>query len=575
MTTHLPDYDIAIVGGGISGIYTGWRLITANAKSSPLLKKWAAARNGKLKIAVFEGSHRIGGRLLSARPPGMPHTTCEIGGMRYVSSQTLVRSLIENELHLPRHEQIVDQPGNLAYLRSKRLRMKELTDSQALPYNLSWAEADWLKQGNAPSEFIGWALKQLLPEVQKLHGDSLAKYLQSADLDGTPLYQHGFWNLLARAMSSEAYQLARTTVGYDSLGANANAVDLVSEYFNFTPDVKYYLLDNGYETVPWTLEQRFREAGGEVHLGRWLESFDSASLGSDELGVTLKFHHKEQSKTARAIVLAMPRRSIELLRREGPVLDPARSPHFQFLLNAVEPVALYKLFIAYPNPWWNAMGVNTGRSLTDLPIRQCYYWGVEGQQRGADPCNQNAAIMAYNDVSSVQFWGGLRRLPLGSSDTKAVTLMQAKRSVPAGHAKVARLFQRREMPHATATTHDDCDRQLRQNWDTHVAPHEMVNEMHRQLMEFHNVSYAPEPHEAAYMDWADDPYGGGVHFWNPGYQSWKILKQMTHPVPDFPCYIVGEAWSTNQTWVEGALQTSEIVLQKRFGLSQPDWVSDE
>jgi monoamine oxidase len=74
------------------------------------------------------------------------------------------------------------------------------------------------------------------------------------------------------------------------------------------------------------------------------------------------------------------------------------------------------------------------------------------------------------------------------------------------------------------------------------------------------------------MDWTIDPYGGGVHLWNRGFKSWEILEQMTQPVKDFPCYICGEAYSTNQTWVEGALQTAEIVLQK-LGLAKPSWIT--
>ena len=77
---------------------------------------------------MFEGSDRIGGRLLSARPPGFPDaTTCEIGGMRYVSAQTLVRSLVENELKLPRYEQVVDQPDNIVYLRGQQMRFSQMT----------------------------------------------------------------------------------------------------------------------------------------------------------------------------------------------------------------------------------------------------------------------------------------------------------------------------------------------------------------------------------------------------------------------------------------------------------------
>ena len=59
----LPDVDIAIVGGGISGIYTGWKLRTQNLGKSPPAD-WAGKRDGGLKVAVYEGTTRIGGRLL-------------------------------------------------------------------------------------------------------------------------------------------------------------------------------------------------------------------------------------------------------------------------------------------------------------------------------------------------------------------------------------------------------------------------------------------------------------------------------------------------------------------------------
>jgi monoamine oxidase len=566
-----------VVGGGVSGIYTAWRLLTAKTNDSDMLRAWAGKSDGsgkgsQLKVALFEGSDRIGGRLLSARPPGMPHVTCEIGGMRYVSSQTLIRSLVENELKLPRHEQVVDDPNNIAFLRGKHLRVGQLGQASALPYQLEASEAYWLEQkSSTPAGLIGWALGQILPQVASLTGDALVKYLQSAQVDGTPLYQHGFWNLLARAMSPEAYALARTTVGYDSLGANANAVDLASEYFNFTPDVKYYLLDDGYDAVPWTLERQFSEAGGAVCPGALVESVDSTTLDDGTTGMLLRFGGGRPEVKARAVVLAMPRRALQGLRQQGPVFDPARAPHVQFLLNAVEPVALYKLFIAYGTPWWEAMGVTQGRSLTDIPVRQCYYWAVESRQPGGEANNSNASIMVYNDVSSAEFWGGLRRLPLGPGDAKEGS-MALRRHMAGTHVPNARVFQRKAMHRADDSGDGPFAQRLRRNWDQHPAPHEMVAEVHRQLMSLHNVRYAPEPMEAAYMDWSDAPFGAGVHFWNPGYKSWEVVDAMTQPVDDVPCYVCGEAYSTDQTWVEGALQTAEIVLQKRFHLPPPAWV---
>lgn len=575
MTTQqdLPELDIAIVGGGVSGIYTGYRVLTCDTSHSAMLTAWKKARGGKLKVRIYEGSHRTGGRLLSAIPPGMPNTIVEIGGMRYVSSQTLVRSLVENDLKLPRHEQVIDQPKNLAYVRGVRLRFEDLTDPSKLPYALTDAEADWIAEGNDPSGLIGWALEQIFPEVATLSGKQLEDFLRQATLDGEPVYQQGFWNIISRALSFEGYQLCRTAVGYDSLGSNANAVDMTGEYFNFTPGVKFYLLDQGYDAVPWTLEKRFKEHGGELELGHWLEAFDEHTLADGSKGVKLEF--KDGSTVvARTVVLAMPRRAIEKLRPTGPVLDPVRAPGVQIMLNSVEPVALYKMFIAYPFPWWELRGVSQGRSLTDIPVRQCYYWAVEGRL-GGDATNTNSTLMVYNDVSSVEFWGGLRRVPLGPED--AVDSKGLGTSIKLHLGKPSKVFQRKQMPHAegedTAFASDEFRRRLRRNWDTHEAPDAMVKEMHRQLMELHGVRYAPEPFEAAFMDWSDAPFGGGVHFWNPGYKSDVILEAMTQPVPDFPCHVCGEAWSTNQTWVEGALQTAEIVLQKRFGMAPPPWVT--
>jgi hypothetical protein len=49
-----------------------------------------------------------------------------------------------------------------------------------------------------------------------------------------------------------------------------------------------------------------------------------------------------------------------------------------------------------------------------------------------------------------------------------------------------------------------------------------------------------------------------------------MVTRMTQPVEGFPCYICGEAYSTNQTWAEGALETADIMLH-RLGLPDADW----
>src|SRR5262245_7161140 len=92
--------DVAIVGGGISGIYCGWRLLLSDPGQLRILGR-PISNGRRLRVKVFEGSRRVGGRLLSARPPGMS-TLCELGGMRFVSAQRRVVGLV-NELKLPYH----------------------------------------------------------------------------------------------------------------------------------------------------------------------------------------------------------------------------------------------------------------------------------------------------------------------------------------------------------------------------------------------------------------------------------------------------------------------------------------
>jgi monoamine oxidase len=533
--------DVAIVGGGVSGIYSGWRLLIDDPRRLKVLGR-PVSNGRKLKVTLFEGSRRIGGRLLSARPPGMS-TICELGGMRFVSAQKRVVNLVK-EVKLPHHRLYTFDPNNHVFIRGKHLRSSDLNNPSLLPYNLTPAERECvLKHG--PDVLITCGISSLLPGVANLHGEELYRYLQTAEVDGTPLYRHGFWNLLARTMSPEAYMLSRATIGFDTFFLNVNAVDQILDYLFHTPDVTYQILDNSYDALPWALQEKFEGAGGQVVEGAWLSGFRPVPLGDGSVGVQLDFRGPCQPVKARAIILAMPKRSLELILPRCPVLNADSSDTFQALLNSAAPVPLCKVFICYSHPWWEATGVCRGESITDLPIRQCWYW-TESQHANCGSGASDAIIMAYNDGSSVDFWAGLR-----PSDATRAKFIDGCRPKSQG---------------------ENNDVRLRDNWNDHSAPAEMVAEMHRQLLAIHNVRSAPEPVRAAYADWSDDPFGGGAHVWNQGAKSWSVVEQMTQPVPDFPCFVCGEAYSTIQGWVEGALETAEIVLQKRLGLSAPPWL---
>lgn len=533
--------DVGIVGGGVSGIYTGWRLMLADPTRLRILGQ-PLSNGRKLRVKLFEGSRRIGGRLLSARPPGMS-AICELGGMRFVSAQTRVVSLVK-ALGLSHHQLYTFDSNNHVFIRGKHLRVSDLNNPALLPYRLTPAEGECVRK-HGPDVLLECGISSLLPGVAHLHGEQLYRYLQTAEVDGTPLYQHGFWNLLARTMSREAYLLSSATIGFDTLNWNANAVDMILQYLFHTPDVTYQVLDNGYDALPWALQQRFENAGGQVVEGAWLSGFTPALLPDGTVGVQLIFRGSCPPVKARAIILAMPRRSLELILPGCPILTGDRSATFQQLLTSVTPAPLCKIFLCYSHPWWRGTGVCHGQSITDLPMRQCWYW-TESQHPNCGSADSDAIIMGYNDGLNVEFWGGLR--PSGAASAEVI---EGCKPQSRGENNNVRLGD---------------------NWNSHRGPAEMVAEMHREVMAVHNVRSAPQPVQAAYADWSDDPFGAGAHLWKQGVKSWSVVEEMTQPVADFPCYVCGEAYSTTQTWVEGALETSEIVLQKRLGLPAPRWL---
>src|SRR5438105_2847115 len=103
--------DVAIVGGGVSGVYSGWRLL-----------RDATPASRRQHIVVFEGGERVGGRLLSPVPPDMPATHVELGGMRYMSRHLLVSGLVKL-FGFATTPMPVAEAENIAYLRGQQLRL--------------------------------------------------------------------------------------------------------------------------------------------------------------------------------------------------------------------------------------------------------------------------------------------------------------------------------------------------------------------------------------------------------------------------------------------------------------------
>lgn len=505
--------DVAIVGGGISGIYTGWKLMNADLSRSRLAPH--ADESGRLDVQLFELSDRVGGRLISLNPPEISGIKAEFGGMRYLTNQPHVNELIK-ALDLNTKPFPVSGDENIYYLRGHHLRGRDFKDPAKVPYKLNW-----LERGKTPGQLIMDAIDTLIPGATKLNAEQWQAVKETTTFNGRHLWELGFWNLLHEVMSSEAFKLLQDAGGYNTTMTNWNAAEAIPWYLaDFGPDATYRTVTDGMESIPLGVARRFTDLGGQIHTGARLITFSRRSDGM----VGLQFEGRTPL-VARHLVLAMPRRSLELLDDDVEFL---MDPEVQRLGSSVTPHPMFKLFLCYRYPWWQDTGVTLGRSVTDLPLRQVYYFGSEAE--GPIAHNQemrDSLVMAsYDDGPNVGFWTGLA-----------------------------------EQGHST-THYFPADEKPR--WGRYRCPPAMVAHAQRQLKLVHDLEYLPDPYAAGFQDWGQDPYGGAWHSWNIHVKPWEVREAMLQPLAGWPVYIVGEAYSAAQGWIEGALQTARRLLDEKL-----------
>ncbi len=508
----METIDYAVVGAGSGGVYAAWRLQEDRPSAT---------------VRILEASDRVGGRLESLVPPGAPNLRAEFGGMGYDTNHLLVEAVVD-ALKLPTAPFPSSGPA-YAWLRGVPLLGTQLTDASAIPYHLPPDE-----QGTSFASLLADRVNADLGiDVGAMtHADWLAVGARTKVL-GTPLHEVGFWNYLATILSAEGFSYVQDTMGHDFPVENFNALDMLEWFFaDFAPGTTDTTLAGGYDQLPIAIAERFEAAGGQLALDTEVVRVTQAADGTIALALG-----DGSEVRAKAVILALPRRAIELISPGSVVLD---TTSMRALLATVVPIPVMKLFLAYDRPWWTDPGVAGvwGHSVSTLPLRTTYYFGEEATAPGGDPANHNSLLMAsYTDSLQLSYWEGLRQGPA---------------------------FTPGENPYTGATPGSPA-------WHRQQATASMVEAATRQLWQLHqrDPSEVPAPYAAAFKDWGDDPYGGAMHAWAVGADSDTAMAAALQPDPRVPLYVCGEAFSRFQGWVEGAFDTAETVLQQRLGLAPP------
>jgi len=178
-----------------------------------------------------------------------------------------------------------------------------------------------------------------------------------------------------------------------------------------------------------------------------------------------------------------------------------------------------------------------GPSVTDTPIRQIVYFGNNALDQKGKPVY--GILASYDDEQFTSFW---QELELGPN---------AERKRP-----ISENYQPLEGPRK--------------------VPEVMVKMLRKQLAAVHfgpqsDYSAVPEPLEASYMDWSLPPFNAGYHAYAAHYDICDVQQKIRKPSQliagaDANIFIVGETYSNDQAWVEGAYCTAESVLNDFFGI---------
>lgn len=552
---------VAIVGAGASGLYTAYRLTTDG-------------RYDAADVQIFDMNNKLGGRLESVTLPGMD-VVGELGGMRYLTSQQIVTTLIE-KVFVDDMTPVDFPMGNAAdlimYLRKDRCKQSAWTEAQdkgeklVTRYFLNDDDlgfsADQLFNKIIYEVLVAdpWFTKTFPDKAKKGRGlydysfeltsqewdvvkPELTYCFEGSPYNGRKVNDIGFWNLIKDQVSQEGYEFAANAGGYYSNTINWNAAEafpyMVGDFSS--GDVKYKTIKEGYDSIAYGLANAYLAfEGATIWSENKLLNFTKDHINKDSYKYELEFLNlptNERWKVyADTVVLAMPRRSLQLLNQNNFFFNIDAGTTIAYNLESVIMEPAFKILMGFEYPWWKALNIDSGHSITDLPLRQCYYFGTDDKNK------HSLLLGSYGDMETETFWKAL------SEDRVLFTVRPVKN---------ASLTELRALNNVQAT-------QL------------MVDEVMNQLRELHGPDVIiPDPYVTWFKDWTDDPFGAGYHAWKAGYSVKDIMPFMRRPYPEEQIHICGEAYSDQQGWVEGAFCVAELMLQEHFDLKRPSWLDKD
>jgi len=518
----------------------------------------------------------------------------------------------------------------LYFLRARNMYLSGITSANPAPYDVSnYGATASPDNGFGTIEQLAFPTQAKVPQTRGEWDDFYQNGRIDVDVPDASIYKKGdyftdiaYWNLTYDQLGGEGFNYVADGNGYTSNVINWNSADALQANNEFTPGSQYATLTIGYSGMFTALFQaivKLAKAKGVVF--RYYPDTRLHSILAREENIVYTYATRENpnassgSRTTNAAWLAMPRHSLELVAQatryaNNDGLDVLNAGKVQLYMDAAIQQPSYKVGMFFDSQWWlnatfpapiiayvvtadviaalkqarfppawlkamqqspaifnqsvegtanflalveqtigerptvkqeqtlaaAAQRNSIGPSVTDTPIRQVVYFGDNAR----DSSQKIYGILAsYDDEQFTSFW---RELELGAEE-------------------------QRKIPEASDTQPLQGPR---------IVPEAMEKMLRRQLAELHfgpsaAYSQVPPPLEARYMDWSLPPFNAGYHAWAAHFDIAEVQQNIRKPSQliegaDANIFIVGEAYSNDQAWVEGAYCTAESVLNDYFGI---------
>ena len=571
-----------IVGGGISGLYCAMKLIQLKEKEPNNY------RNLK-SISILEKSNRWGGRIDTDIIKIDDNTVKEEeGAMRFTYNKDYKKS---NMPHLGKLIQDLDLEEELTrfYMTPQAnppSQLKHVYNINGRYYNgfyfTEWdAEQNpgiWrqvynlhanditdpekifqyvyirLLQHNASKiinryeqkisdVILNQAPRELLREYENADYWSFARNEFTWPVQGKEILLNQFSMMaLMREMeiSNQACKLIMHTQRFvKSLYGNAGCIlqefkifDILwDDFYQFKGEDTTSVKQGGYFNLVQRIMNILNEAKSrnqvDLEMRRNCEVFSLRKSGkkSNSLGFEIDVRDTNESQTidTQHVILAVTPKAVEDILLHSEYCEFENTDVMK-ICESTRGFHLTKINLYFKDDWWNENKYHRdiimyGGSRTDLQIGSVYpfYAGLDDFK--SHPCP--AALTIYCDMDDAEFWNTVQRL-----GDKFHSALQQKHH---------------ELQPVSEALLEEAIKQLKKLFDTKEIPEVLLT---------------------SYRSWDGRDFQYAFHLWGLGVDDRDIMKKAAEPIENKNLYLCNEAWSGYQGWVEGALMSTENVLQR-------------